>query len=214
MLYSVSPRRKLDDRRVEAELELQHADADPLGGQEWPSSCTNTSTPSTNDKCKKRRHAAQPQTFNSTCPRATLRIRARPRVHRAHRCQRRRGLTARARPCVALDDVGRSPGNRAAPRETRRPPPRWPRSARPAGCARPRARDRPAAGRETRPCPARRKSSGAGAREIERRQRRGPALGIRKRVLNRQPHVGHAELRDDRPVASARPSSGRPTAGG
>ena len=40
----------------------------------------------------------------------------------------------------------------------------------------------------------------AGAREIERRQRRRPALGIRERVLNRQPHVGDAELRDDRAV--------------
>ena len=36
MLYSVSPRRKLSDRRVEAELELEHADADALGGEEVP----------------------------------------------------------------------------------------------------------------------------------------------------------------------------------
>ena len=34
MLYSVSPRVKLSDRRIEAELKLQHADADALGGEE------------------------------------------------------------------------------------------------------------------------------------------------------------------------------------
>ena len=38
--------------------------------------------------------------------------------------------------------------------------------------------------------------------------------GIRERVLNRQPHVGDAELRDHRAVASARPSSARSTADG
>ena len=51
-------------------------------------------------------------------------------------------------------------------------------------------------------------------REVERRQRRRPPLRIRERVLNRQPHVGDAELRDDRSVARAPPSSARSTAGG
>ena len=46
----------------------------------------------------------------------------------------------------------------------------------------------------------RREVEPAGAREVERRQRRLPALGIRAGVLNRQPHVGDAELRDDRAV--------------
>ena len=37
-------------------------------------------------------------------------------------------------------------------------------------------------------------------RQIEERHRRVPAIGIRERVLNRQPHVGDAHLRDDRAV--------------
>ena len=90
---------------------------------------------------------------------------------------------------------------RAGPPGSARPPLHWRRSARPAGCApassaryaRPQAR-------ETRPCPARRtrgvrrasrSSDGSGAAQRS---------GIRERVLNRQPHVGHAELRDDRSV--------------
>ena len=43
-------------------------------------------------------------------------------------------------------------------------------------------------------------SSRPGAHEIERRGLRWPALRIRKRVLNRQSHVGDAQLRDDRSV--------------
>ena len=38
------------------------------------------------------------------------------------------------------------------------------------------------------------------AREVERRERRVPALGIREGVLNRQPHVRDAKLRDQRTV--------------
>ncbi len=37
-------------------------------------------------------------------------------------------------------------------------------------------------------------------REIEKRHRRVPAIGIREGVLNRQAHVGDAHLRDDRSV--------------
>ena len=40
----------------------------------------------------------------------------------------------------------------------------------------------------------------ADARQVERRQRRRPAVRVRERVLNRQPHVGHADLRDHRSI--------------
>ncbi len=36
--------------------------------------------------------------------------------------------------------------------------------------------------------------------QIQRRQRRMPPVRIGKRILNRQTHVGHAQLRDHRPV--------------
>ena len=69
-------------------------------------------------------------------------------------------------------------------------------------------------GRPTSPCerPKRQRQAGeprrvrrlelepAGAGQIERRERRRPALRVRERILNRQPHVGHAELRDDRSI--------------
>ena len=66
--------------------------------------------------------------------------------------------------------------------------------------ARPRARGTPAAGTGNASVSGASNSSRPAAREVERRQRRRPPLRIRERVLNRQPHVGHAELRDDRPV--------------
>ena len=101
----------------------------------------------------------------------------------------------------------------AGPPGTPRPPPRWPRSARSAGAAVARARrSQPKHGNRSEI--GRLELERAQPGDVERRQRRRPAFGIRKRVLNRQPHVGHAELRDDRAVARARPSSARSTADG
>ena len=40
----------------------------------------------------------------------------------------------------------------------------------------------------------------ADTRQVERRQRRRPAIRVREGVLNRQPHVGHPDLRDHRSI--------------
>ena len=110
----------------------------------------------------------------------------------------RRAIGGRQRP---LDHWG-IVGNRMRPVEKRRPrPPRWRRSARLATRRPAPAPRRPAAGRESGPCRAATNSSGPARRDVQRRQRAGPPLRIRERVLNRQPHVGDAKLRDDRPVA-------------
>ena len=198
MPYSVSPRVKLDDRRVEAELRTSARGCRCA----WPpgSGRARARTRARRARRRKARNvvtSADPQTFNSTSAGDLLRILARPRVHRAHRRQRVAGFAARAHPSSASMTSGNA-GKRQPPVEKRvRPRPRWPRSARPAGCRRPssaavgqaQAREtrlRRAARSRARPARAR-SSDGSGA---------GPALGIRERVLNRQPHVGDAELRD------------------
>ena len=53
MPYSVSPRRKLTIVGIEAELELQDADADALGGQEMPELVHEHEHAEHEDKCEK-----------------------------------------------------------------------------------------------------------------------------------------------------------------
>ena len=60
--------------------------------------------------------------------------------------------------------------------------------------------DRPGAGRETARDRAARTRAGGEPREIERRPAAVPPIRIGERVLNRQPHVGDAQLRDHRSV--------------
>ena len=191
-----------EDRRVEAELKLQHADADALGGEKMAELV---------DEHEHAEHEAQtragwsmcltlvePQTFNST-PRAIARA-----CSRAHRSTARTSPASPPRPArcasiVSLDDLGIA-GNDRRPVEKQRDRDfvggvqhdRQAALRSSARYARPRHGKRVGIGRfELEP---------SGAREIERRQRRRPALGIRERVLDRQPHVGDAELRDHRSV--------------
>ena len=183
-----------------------------LAARKWPSSCTNTSTPSTNTKCENGGHAQNlrlsilprgPPPENTRGPTGRPRAPRRATPPRPARCASIvRSMTS------AIDGKPMRPSrNRATATSlaafstTGRL-----RSASSARYARRRHGNASVSGDV--------EVEAARAREIERRQRRGPALGIRKRVLNRQPHVGHAKLCNDRAVGRARPSSARPTAGG
>ena len=78
-----------------------------LAARKWPSSWTNTSTPSTNTNARSVDHATEPQTFNST-PRADLlRILAGPLVDSANRAKRRH-LGRAMRVHRPLDDLRQS----------------------------------------------------------------------------------------------------------
>ena len=171
-----------------------------LAARKWPSSWTNTSTPSTktNARTCQSRHGTSDLQFY---PAGDLRrILARPlRPRRAPR-PASPPRPARCASIVRSMTRGNRRESRAGRRETARPRFRWRRSARPAGSARPRAPDTPGAGTgnasvsgaSNSSAPARARSSDGSAA--------GQRSGIRKRILNRQPHVGDAELRDHRAV--------------
>ena len=121
-----------------------------LAARKWPSSCTNTSTPSTNANASRVviRLVQRPQT-SSILPRGQ----SPAEYSRAQRPPRALPRASRPRPATCASIVrSMTCGiavNPMRPSRNAPPPPRWRRSAPPAGCARPRARDRRAAGRET-----------------------------------------------------------------
>ena len=203
MQYSVSPRVNLSELRAEAERERQHADADAARHRKWPSSCTKISTPSTNRNARMLVTRAPSVTTSIVTRRSSGRELARPAVDRPDVGQ---APDTRAAPFALvgvhrqLDDVGNRRETPAARRGTPPPRPRWRRSARPAARRRPRSARKASARHGNRSCPARSNSSRPARGQVQRRQRRRPPLRIREGVLDRQPHVRHAELRDHRAV--------------
>ena len=148
----------LQQLRTEAEREGQHAHAVPAGHQEMAELVHEHEHAEDERKREKRGHArclsydaivtpctpasgVHPVAQASTAPHLAPAFRrsGRVRVHRPRQSAARNGRKAQR-----------------APRETPPPPLRWRRSARWAGSARPRARDRPGRGTESRPTPARR----------------------------------------------------------
>ena len=154
-----------DDRGVEAELKLQHPDADPLGGEKMPELVHEHEHAQHEHEREKCRHQLRLHTSDFTSDfRFYLRGPSPENSSRAQRSTLR--TSASVSTCDRLMRVHRPLDQRrdrreraAVPRGTARPRLRWPRSARPAGCGRPRARDTPAPGTETPPCRARSNSS-------------------------------------------------------
>ena len=204
MQYSVSPRLNVEQLRAEPERERQDADADPPGHQEVA------------ELVHEDQHAQHEQERKRWWSHVNLRSktsivpqRAAPVANsRAHRSTARTSSRSRdaAAPCRVVsvhrpaDDVGDA-GEAERAVEERRDRHFVGRvqhdrqalgPARAPGYASARHGNRVVSGRLELERPARARSSDGSGRV--------PPVRIRERVLNRQPHVGDAELRDDRAV--------------
>ena len=106
MPYSVSPRRKLKMVGIEAELKLQHADADALRGEKMPELVHEHEHAEHEDKRQKSCQCPNQQTSDLQFYPAgdSQRTLARPSVDRADRCKRRH-LSRPMRVHRLLDDL-------------------------------------------------------------------------------------------------------------
>src|SRR3989442_3733315 len=194
MPYSVSPRLNLMMVGLKPSWNFRTRMPTRLAARKWPSSWTKTSTPST------KTNARMVITSDLQFYRAgdLLRILAGPGVHSAHRRQGR-NLFRSMRLHRLLDDVRDRQEADTSVEESR--------DGDLVGGVQ---HDRQAACRLERAIRQAQTWERGGVRhldlqwsrtcEVERGQRRRPALGIRERVLNRQPHVGDAELCEHRSV--------------
>src|SRR6266542_4495782 len=195
--YSVSPRRKLTIVGLNPSWNFRTRIPIRLAARKWPSSCTNTRTPKTkaNDKSVVKTQPSDFQLYPACeIPRKiarplidfpdrlqTLHLNRRMRIHRRLDNLRNawKGYLAIEKPgngdlvCGVQDDRQATFGSKR--------PVRQPQAGKPLVIGQ----------LELEP---------AGACKIEHRQRRGPPIRIREGVLNRQPHVRHPELRNDRSV--------------
>ncbi len=199
MPYSVSPRRKLNTVGLNPSWNFSTRMPSALGRQEVSELVHEHQHAEDEREGRQSRQHQIPQSSNCTPRAASPRILAGPRVHGAHGRQRRRpptGRCARHRPLDHVRDRREAEPPLEKPRDRhfvrrvqhhRQAALRLERAIR-----EPQARERVRVGRVEIEPPR--------PREIERRQRRRPPLRIRERVLDRQPHVGDAELRDHRPV--------------
>ncbi len=153
MLYSVSPYLKLRIVGIEAELKLEHADAHAL--------CREEVTKLVHEH-EHAEHEDERQNVNRVCQLGTsdlqfypagqlLRILAGPLIHIAHACKRRH-LSRLMRIHRLLDDMRNRREIQGGPRGNARRRFRSRRSARPADCVQPRARDTRDGGTETPSC--------------------------------------------------------------
>src|SRR6266446_7392082 len=184
MPYSVSPRRKLMIVGLNPSWNFNTLMPTRLAARKWPSSCTNTSTPSTNanDRSVSTSETSDLQFY---APGDFLRILTRPAIDGMHLGQRRHfgrlmGLHR------ALDDVRDRGEAEPALQESLHGD--LVRGVEHDGQA-PRGHQgpirEPQAGKRVRVWHAELEPPRPG--EIERRQPRAPALGVRKGVLDRQP---------------------------